>query len=537
MKFLSFLICLLSIFSYAIEVHSWNELCNEVKKNTSEIVLMNDIECTSLLELTSGTIEIKSTEGSQFTIKPESNYKGSFIAVQNGSKLKLSHLIISNFQHSAVENNTKNAHYLLYGAIYNNNSNIEISDCSFYGNSFYYGGAIFNDHGSINISHCYFLNNSSYYNPNLSYYTSNLENVSGGGAIFNNNGSMTLSHCSFLNNSSNLFNTTDDNESGGGAIFNNSGSISISHCSLSNNSSNYGGAIDNEANGSMNITDCSFSNNVVSDDGGAIWNGGNMTIENCSFSSNNATAFGSAICNYNTMNLSCCSFSGNITQYSGCVFNYNIMTLVNCSFFNNTAKHDGGALCNYVTMNIINCSFSGNFAERNGGAISNSHDLHIYNSILYGNYDANGANDLYNNKGTISLYYCLYGMENIAQLSVIKCISLKTDKENLQNVFKSIIQKDNKNYGALSEKNVFEIQPFKDIATCGTKCGYYIENEIIQYCYYDTKASSWKNKNGDSIDEKKITIYNRDALNNNRLENATKGYSIGAVVANNVTHN
>lgn len=537
MKFLSLFMFLLSIFSYATEVHSWNELCNEIKKNTSEIVLMNDIECTFLLELTSGTIEIKSTPGFQYTIKPESNYKGSFISLKNGIHVKLSHLNISNFQNKTIQSNTKTNHTLLYGAIYNDHSNIEISDCSFYGNSFYYGGAIFNNSGSITLSHCSFWNNSSYYNPNLSYYTSNLENVSGGGAIFNNSGNITLSHCFFMNNSSNLFNTTDDNEAGGGAIFNNSGSVTLSHCSLSNNSSNYGGAIDNEANGSMNITDCSFSNNVVSDDGGAIWNGGNMTIENCSFSNNNASSFGSAVCNYNTMNLTSCSFSGNIAHYSGCVFNYNIMNLVNCSFFNNTAKYNGGALCNYVTMNIINCSFSGNFAERNGGAISNSHDLHIYNSILYGNYDSNGANDLYNNKGTLSLYYCLYGIENTTQLSAIKCIPLKTDKENLQNIFKNIIQKDNKNYGALSEKNVFEIQSIKEVATCGTKCGYYTENEIIHYCYYDTESLSWKNNNGDVIDEKKITIYNRDTLNNNRLTNEKTGYSIGAVVANNVIYN
>ena len=105
---------------------------------------------------------------------------------------------------------------------------------------------------------------------------------------------------------------------------------------------------------------------------------------------------------------------------------------------------------------------------------------------------------------------------------------LQTDQENLKTVFKSIIQKDNKYYGSLSEKNVFEIQPLENVATHGTKCGYYTENEIIHYCYYDTQSLSWKNKNGDVIDEKKITVYNTDALNHNRLANEKKGYSIGA---------
>ncbi len=132
-----------------------------------------------------------------------------------------------------------------------------------------------------------------------------------------------------------------------------------------------GGGIANYTEGST-ITNCSFSNNSVTREGGAVYSPGTPPIiTNCSFLNNYARTNGGAI----------------YTQYN------NNLTITDCSFFNNKAAHRGAGIYNkQAGCTITNCTFSHNTSFLGGGAIGNAESSpSIVNSNFFHNISASGG--------------------------------------------------------------------------------------------------------------------------------------------------
>ena len=118
------------------------------------------------------------------------------------------------------------------------------------------------------------------------------------------------------------------------------------------------------------MTNCNFTGNTATvDGGGAIWiYSGNVL--NCNFVNNKATGrycYGGAI-RMSSGTVSNCNFAGNTADYGGAV-QMSSGTVSNCNFTGNTAD-DGGAIWIY-SGNVLNCNFADNFASPGGAIYSN----------------------------------------------------------------------------------------------------------------------------------------------------------------------
>ena len=110
------------------------------------------------------------------------------------------------------------------------------------------------------------------------------------------------------------------------------------------------------------VTNCNFTNNKATGDGGAVYFYNTGTVSNCNFAGNNA-AFGGAVYFYNTGTVSNCNFTNNKASVDGGAINMGSGTVSNCNFTNNTAGDWGGAI-NMDSGTVSNCNFTGNNATR-----------------------------------------------------------------------------------------------------------------------------------------------------------------------------
>lgn len=188
---------------------------------------------------------------------------------------------------------------------------------------------------------------------------------------------------------------------GGGAILSENSVTVIEHCDFSKNIAVYGGAVANFAS-NMTISASHFS--------------GNATYGHVE------TGYGGAIYNYSSesVRISACTFSGNNGTYGGAVANYNSsVTITNSIFTGNTAVNDingptsgGGVGTYYGDITITNCTFYNNSATGRGGAFSileldedDSFFAKMNNSILWNNYGADNASEIYSQNSTLIVAY------------------------------------------------------------------------------------------------------------------------------------
>jgi hypothetical protein len=159
-------------------------------------------------------------------------------------------------------------------------------------------------------------------------FSNNSKDFQGGSGLYvvgNNTTNVTV-------NNSILADNRNTSASGGGAIFVSGSNLTINGTCFSNNSSfqgggpNYGGAISVGRGATVNITNCTFTNNSVTNSG----NGGAIAI-NTSFAGSGTTA---------TVNLTTCTFTGNTSTSSG----------------NHLYARVGSS--NAATFNINECTFS-----------------------------------------------------------------------------------------------------------------------------------------------------------------------------------
>ena len=115
------------------------------------------------------------------------------------------------------------------------------------------------------------------------------------------------------------------------------------------------------------MSNCNFTDNKATIDGGAVFFNGNGEVTNCNFADNTAY-LGGAVFFLNTGNVTKCNFTDNTaSDWGGAVF-FNVnCDVTNCNFADNTARY-GGAVFFFNTGNVTNCNFTGNNATT-GSAI------------------------------------------------------------------------------------------------------------------------------------------------------------------------
>jgi hypothetical protein len=262
------------------------------------------------------------------------------------------------------------------GGMYNQGASPTIRNCTFTKNQAYiekegfsevaaYGSCMFNDYSNPIVSNCLFVNNFDY-----------------SSSIYSQYGGITMSNCTITQNYSWCAHS-------GVYIYSNDYPSSIINCTFSyNNGQGYGTALANESANDITISGCSFIGNTASyyyDDSYGVGvvcniNSSNVNITNCNFSSNDITnvsgtegagggIYNGAFCE--NIIISNCVFSGNKSSHGGAIANStSTCTVTNSSFSNNTATVAGGAsICyrrtawmdnNSGNITFNNCAFWNN---------------------------------------------------------------------------------------------------------------------------------------------------------------------------------
>ena len=193
--------------------------------------------------------------------------------------------------------------------------------------------------------------------------------------------------------------------------------LTISDGKTSDRFSGVGGGLDN--NGTTTLTNCTFSGNTASSNGGGMYSrGGPATLTDCTFSGNttafNGGGFGVGVSEATLTN---CTFSGNSAYYDGggVVNNAGTVTLTNCTATANAAVSNnpsdpgggGGVYCWRGAASLINCTVSDNTGAQGAGVSGGLDSFSLTNTIVAGNTDQLGASDI---GGSVSGSYNLIGL-------------------------------------------------------------------------------------------------------------------------------
>ncbi|MBS0320962.1 MAG: hypothetical protein JSR18_10515 [Proteobacteria bacterium] len=141
--------------------------------------------------------------------------------------------------------------------------------------------------------------------------------------------------------------------------------------------------------------------NVVGNGGGILNDGGNLTLDGVVISGNTATGTGGAIFNAynaagNQLSIANSTLSANHAGKSGAIdFIGYKLTIANSTVSGNVADDQAGALGLFQTEGYIyNSTIAGNTASFVGGINSQTSVLTFESSIVDGNTDVSGTNDL-----------------------------------------------------------------------------------------------------------------------------------------------
>eukprot|EP00210_Caulerpa_lentillifera_P000407 g397.t1 len=294
------------------------------------------------------------------------------------------------------------------GAVDVSQSLLRISTSSFIGNLGRLGGAIrANSMSNLSISHTLFLQSQA----------------TNGGSLYLNDGvGVTVSFSQFLNNtayddggaielSSNssllLSNSTVEGSSVerlGGAMHvkNNSTLLLIDVRSFGNRAQD-GGFLSVNDFSNATITDCLFTNNTVTNNGGVIQIESNSTlfISSSSFSNNKASSGGTlSILNNCTVLLRDISMKGNIAVNNGGGINIyrSVISLLSTELEFNNATSGGCLFAIEAVMELKNSTISNCFASQSGGA------MHIASTNLSIETTQLGANNAMERCGGIAAF-------------------------------------------------------------------------------------------------------------------------------------
>ncbi len=164
------------------------------------------------------------------------------------------------------------------------------------------------------------------------------------------------------------------------------------------------GAMWNQTDSVVNITNSSFLGNQAYYRGGAIVSEGTLTIADSTFQSNFTLDMGGAILNSGFVTIYRTTFADqNSWNWAGAIANGSLMNIYD-SLFTGNYSWDGAAILNGGTLFISGSTFSENTSDFNG-AISNNGRLEIFDSTFHHNHGENGAALLNEYQhGNVSIY-------------------------------------------------------------------------------------------------------------------------------------
>ena len=251
------------------------------------------------------------------------------------------------------------------GAIYSSGSVLTVTDSEFTKNNANYGGTIYNSYAALTVADSEFTRNSA---------------ERSGGAIYDSSSSVfTLTGCMFSENHA-------ADGSGGAVTTQSQGeTVTVTDCEFTGNtSSSEGGAIYRDS--SLMVSGSTFTGNTSSSNGGAIYlDTGALTVSGSEFTGNTSSSSGGAIYGDNaSLTVSGSTFTGNDSvSCGGAISSYSTLTVSDSTFTENTS-FDGGAIYGGAIY-VSGSTFAGNSAGFTGGAISAFGDLTVNTSVLTGN--------------------------------------------------------------------------------------------------------------------------------------------------------
>ena len=131
------------------------------------------------------------------------------------------------------------------------------------------------------------------------------------------------------------------------------------------------GAIDNQSEGELSVSDSNFIGNS-GHFAGAISNAGELNIEDTKFKLNRAD-FGGAIACRGASHVYNSAFDANTAQDGGAILSSGTLWVVDSVFTINSAAKNGGAIRNIGRLSVRKTTFTNNQADL-GGAIDNNED-------------------------------------------------------------------------------------------------------------------------------------------------------------------
>ncbi|MBN1360193.1 MAG: right-handed parallel beta-helix repeat-containing protein [Sedimentisphaerales bacterium] len=236
-----------------------------------------------------------------------------------------------------------------------------VTNCTFYrNNSELNGGAIGTlwAHGST-ISNCAFIENrADYYGGAIYNYNSNVTIT---GCTFTDNGTLTTPDDV----------GADDSIPGGGGIYNEYGHPTISDCTFSGNIGYYGSGLTNYFANAV-IEGCTFADSAdATEAGGGIYNyGGSNVIQGCLFCGNHASWEGGGAFDISTSTYLNCIMWDNYGFRGGGVGvgastgdATSQAVFINCTMYGNVAVKGGGLYNDNATPTVTNSIIWGNSAS------------------------------------------------------------------------------------------------------------------------------------------------------------------------------
>ena len=333
------------------------------------------------------------TRGANVTVKNSKfydNYQQDSGNIEFGGAAIYFYSANNTIESSSFNNNTA----YNGGALYVQNDNTTIVDCNFTNNSAKYysnsgnpykggGGAIWVNNTHLNVKNSFFDNNTAY----------------NGGAIYVVNDGANITGTKFTNN---LARYSNNNMGGGGAIYfsaethdDNKTHAYIDDCEFINNTAALNAGAIFISHNTISVLNSIFKNNTAHSQAGGIYvyYGKKSVIQYCEFTGNKALAnltsekpesYGGAIRTYNAENTTIdnCNFTENRVNHNagGAIESHGInIAISNCNFYNNSADSDGGAIYSHDKglINITGCNFTNNYVSminektpiKSGGAI------------------------------------------------------------------------------------------------------------------------------------------------------------------------
>ncbi|AEG18344.1 beta strand repeat-containing protein [Methanobacterium paludis] len=363
-----------------------NEYGGAIFNNVGSLTVENSTFTNNIANVDGGAIY---NNGGSLTVE-NSTFTGN--AANNGGAIS------KNDGDMTVENSTfTNNIATAGGAICNNSGSSTVENSTFTGNTANYGGgAIFNYNSSLTVENSTFTDNAAL----------------NGGAIYNE-GILDIDSSNFSGNTATAIGTG----TGGGAIYNDGAILNINKSEFTGNAAtdNAGGAIYSYSGTTITVSNSKFTQNTSKTGGGAIRNNGSgttLTVSNSKFTRNHAE-YGGAICNSGIANITNSNFTdNNVTNAGGAICNdQGTLNVNNSTFTNNTAQEKGGVLYNYLsgnsnsTITVTNSTFTGNTAP-NGGIFHNSGGNA---TISFSGIINNGSNEIYNDHGMVDARYNWWG--------------------------------------------------------------------------------------------------------------------------------